>query len=73
MQTVTGACLDTWHGNENQLSGSLAGAVKAFETATAEEDFDTAAIIIGEANGRVRDVHQYRGDQSDVRSRRLSH
>ncbi|MCV7442963.1 nitronate monooxygenase [Mycobacterium paraense] len=48
--------LDTWHGKEEQLSGSVDEAVKAFETATAEEDFDTAAIIIGEAIGRIRQV-----------------
>lgn len=48
--------LDIWHGKEEQLSGSVDEAVKAFETATAEEDFDTAAIIIGEAIGRIRQV-----------------
>lgn len=48
--------LDTWHGKEEQLSGSVDEAVKAFETATAEEDFDTAAIIIGEAVGRISQV-----------------
>ncbi|SPM26799.1 NAD(P)H-dependent flavin oxidoreductase [Mycobacterium terramassiliense] len=48
--------LDTWHGKEEQLSGSVAEAVAAFETATAEEDFDTAAIIVGESVGRVRRV-----------------
>lgn len=48
--------LDTWHGHEEQLSDSVAEAVEAFETATAAEDFDTAAIIIGEAVGRIRQV-----------------
>lgn len=48
--------LDTWHGNADQLSSSVAEAVQAFETATAQEDFDTAAIIVGEAIGRVRQV-----------------
>ncbi|OBI19134.1 oxidoreductase [Mycobacterium sp. E2327] len=48
--------LDTWHGHEEQLSGSLAEAVEAFQRATAAEDFNTAAIIIGEAVGLVREI-----------------
>jgi nitronate monooxygenase len=56
VRALGNAFLDTWHGNEEQLSGSVAEAVEAFETATAAEDFDTAAIIIGEAVGRVRQV-----------------
>ncbi|WP_193376525.1 nitronate monooxygenase, partial [Mycobacterium sp. UM_CSW] len=48
--------LDTWHGHEEQLSASLAEAVEAFQTATAAEDFDTAAIIIGEAVGLLRQI-----------------
>ncbi|HTY34072.1 nitronate monooxygenase [Mycobacterium sp.] len=48
--------LDSWHGNEHELSAALPDAVNAFENATAAEDFDTAAIIIGEAVGRIRQV-----------------
>ncbi|HET7074097.1 MAG TPA: nitronate monooxygenase, partial [Mycobacterium sp.] len=48
--------LDTWHGNEAQLAGSLPEAVNAFEKAVAAEDFDTAAVLVGEAVGRIREV-----------------
>ncbi|MCV7413213.1 oxidoreductase [Mycobacterium florentinum] len=48
--------LDTWHGNEDQLSAALPEAVETFEKAVAAEDFDAAAILVGEAIGLVRDV-----------------
>jgi nitronate monooxygenase len=50
------AFLDTWHGNEAQLWGSLREAVTTFEKAVAAEDFDTAAVLVGEGVGRIRDV-----------------
>jgi nitronate monooxygenase len=48
--------LDTWHGNEEQLSASLPEAIGTFEKAVAAEDFDAAAILIGEAVGLIHDV-----------------
>ncbi len=48
--------LDSWHGHEDELSAALPDAVNAFERATAAEDFDAAAILIGEAVGLVRQV-----------------
>ncbi|MCV7028375.1 NAD(P)H-dependent flavin oxidoreductase [Mycobacterium sherrisii] len=48
--------LDTWHGNEQQLSAALPEAVKTFQNAVAAEDFDAAAILVGEAIGLVREV-----------------
>ena len=48
--------LDTWHGNEEQLSASLPDAVATYETAVAAEDFDSAAMLVGEAVGRVREI-----------------
>lgn len=48
--------LDTWHGNEAQLSASLPEAIEIFEKAVAAEDFDAAAILIGEAVGLIHDV-----------------
>ena len=48
--------LDTWHGNEAQLSASLPEAVDTFEKAVAAEDFDSAAILVGEGVGRIRQV-----------------
>jgi nitronate monooxygenase len=48
--------LDIWHGNEAQLSASLPEAIETFEKAVAAEDFDAAAILVGEAVGLVHDV-----------------
>jgi nitronate monooxygenase len=48
--------LNTWHGNEAQLSASLPHAVDIFEKAVAEEDFDSAAILVGEGVGLIRQV-----------------
>jgi nitronate monooxygenase len=48
--------LDTWHGNEDQLSAALPEAVETFEKAVAAEDFDAAAMLVGEAIGLVRDI-----------------
>ena len=48
--------LDTWHGNEEQLSASLPDVVATYETAVAAEDFDSAAMLVGEAVGRVREI-----------------
>jgi nitronate monooxygenase len=48
--------LDTWHGNEDQLSDALPEAVETFEKAVAAEDFDAAAMLVGEAIGLVRDI-----------------
>jgi nitronate monooxygenase len=48
--------LDTWHGNEDQLSAALPEAVATFEKAVAAEDFDDAAILVGEVIGLVHDI-----------------
>jgi nitronate monooxygenase len=48
--------LDTWHGNEDELSAALPEAVATFEKAVTAEDFDAAAILVGEAIGLVRDI-----------------
>jgi nitronate monooxygenase len=48
--------LDTWYGNETQLSASLPEAVAIFQKAVTAEDFDTAAVLVGEGVGRIRDV-----------------
>lgn len=48
--------LDTWHGNEAQLSASLPEAIKTFQKAVAAEDFDAAAILVGEGVGLIHDV-----------------
>ncbi|OBK85354.1 nitronate monooxygenase family protein [Mycobacterium sp. 1165178.9] len=50
------AFLDTWHGNEAELSARLPEAIASYEKAVAAEDFDTAAILVGEGVGRVREV-----------------
>jgi nitronate monooxygenase len=55
-RALTNVFLDTWHGNEDQLAQALPEAVTAFENAVAADDFDTAAILVGEAIGLVRDI-----------------
>ncbi|WP_406815278.1 NAD(P)H-dependent flavin oxidoreductase [Mycobacterium sp. M23085] len=50
------AFLDTWHGNEEELSARLPEAIDAYEKAVAAEDFDKAAILTGEGVGRIREV-----------------
>ena len=50
------AFLDTWHGNEYQLAAALPEAVADYEKALAAEDFDTAAVLVGEGVGLVRQV-----------------
>jgi nitronate monooxygenase len=56
VRALNNAFLDTWHGNEADLSARLAEAIDAYEKALAAEDFDTAAILTGEAVGRIREV-----------------
>jgi len=48
--------LDVWHGNEARLSTELPEAIETFEKAVAAEDFDAAAILVGEAVGLIHDV-----------------
>jgi nitronate monooxygenase len=48
--------LDTWHGNEAKLWASLPEAVSTYEKAVAAQDFDAAAMLVGEAVGRIRQV-----------------
>lgn len=50
------AFLDTWHGNESELSARLPEAIASYEKAVVAEDFDTAAILVGEGVGRIREV-----------------
>jgi nitronate monooxygenase len=45
--------VDGWHGNEAELRSSLPEVVSTFEAAVAAEDFSAAAILVGEAIGRV--------------------
>jgi nitronate monooxygenase len=47
---------DGWHGNESELLSSLPDAVSTFDAAVAAEDFDVAAMFVGEAIGRINDV-----------------
>lgn len=50
------AFLDTWHGNEEQLAAALPEAVADYEKSVAAEDFDTAAVLVGEGVGLIDDV-----------------
>jgi nitronate monooxygenase len=55
-RAIGNSFLDIWHGNEAQLSASLPEAIETFEKAVAAEDFDAAAILVGEVVGLIREV-----------------
>ncbi|OCB28505.1 oxidoreductase [Mycobacterium malmoense] len=55
-RALSNAFLDTWHGNEEALAASLPEAVADYEKAVGAEDFDTAAILVGEGVGQIRQV-----------------
>lgn len=56
VRALNNAFLGTWHGNEAELSARLPEAINAYEKAVAAEDFDTAAILVGEGVGRIREI-----------------
>ena len=55
-RTLSNPFCDGWHGNESELVSSLPDAVSTFEAGVAAEDFDVAAMFVGEAIGRINDV-----------------
>ena len=55
-RALINAFVETWHGNEAELSAHLPEAVESFHKAVAAEDFDVANILVGEAVGLVRGV-----------------
>lgn len=55
-RAIGNSFLDVWHGNEAQLAASLPEAIDTFEKAFAAEDFDAAAILVGEAVGLIHDI-----------------
>jgi nitronate monooxygenase len=55
-RTLGNPFVDGWHGNEAKLLAVLPDAVATYEDAVAAEDFDIAAMFVGEAIGRVDDV-----------------
>jgi nitronate monooxygenase len=48
--------VDGWHGNEAELQASLPEVVSAYQAAVAAEDFEAAAILIGESIGLIHAV-----------------
>jgi nitronate monooxygenase len=48
--------VDGWHGNEADLQACLPEVVTTYEAAVAAEDFEAAAILVGESIGRVHAV-----------------
>jgi nitronate monooxygenase len=55
-RTLSNPFCDGWDGNESELLSSLPDAVSTYEAAVAAEDFDIAAMFVGEAIGRINDV-----------------
>ncbi|WIM90196.1 nitronate monooxygenase [Candidatus Mycobacterium wuenschmannii] len=45
--------VDRWHGHEAELLAALPGTIETYENAVAAEDFEAAAILIGESIGLV--------------------
>jgi nitronate monooxygenase len=52
-RTLSNPFVDGWHGNEAELFASLPDAVNIFDAAVAAEDFEAAAILIGESIGLI--------------------
>jgi len=48
--------LDQWHGREDQLAREINEERMAYEMASADHDFDHAAVIVGEATGMLKDI-----------------
>jgi nitronate monooxygenase len=65
-RAIGNAFLDIWHGNDAQLSAALPEAIETFEKAVAAEDFDAAAILVGEAVGLIHDVRPAAGIVQDM-------
>lgn len=55
-RALVNSFVQTWHGNEAQLSAQLPEVVETFRKAVAAEDFDVANILIGESVGLIHDV-----------------
>ncbi|MEU9454556.1 nitronate monooxygenase [Streptomyces sp. NPDC048277] len=48
--------INRWHGREADLAARVPEAVTEFHTGVAEQDFDIANMIVGEAVGRVHEI-----------------
>ena len=48
--------VDGWHGHEAELRASLPEVVSTYQAAVAAEDFEAAAILIGESIGLIHAV-----------------
>jgi nitronate monooxygenase len=48
--------VDGWHGHEAELQASLPEVVSTYQAAVAAEDFEAAAILIGESIGLIHEV-----------------
>lgn len=55
-RALVNSFVQKWHGNEAQLSRSLAEQVESFRNAVSADDYDIAGILVGEVVGLIRDV-----------------
>ena len=55
-RTLSNPFVDGWHGKEAELLAALPDAVATYEAAVAAEDYDIAAMFVGQAIGRIDDV-----------------
>jgi len=56
VRALSNPFVDRWHGNEAELLASLPEAVNTYQTALAAEDFEAAAILVGESIGLIHAV-----------------
>lgn len=56
VRVLSNPFVDNWHGKDAELLAGLTDAVDIYEKAVAAEDFDAAAIVVGEAVGLIHDI-----------------
>ena len=56
LRTLANAFTEHWHGHEADLAAGREAEARRFEAARAAGDFDTAAVIVGEAVDLIDDV-----------------
>jgi nitronate monooxygenase len=60
--------VDGWHGNEAELVASLPEVIEKYEAAVGAEDFEAAAILVGESIGLVDSVRPAADIVADIAS-----
>ncbi|GAB3033020.1 NAD(P)H-dependent flavin oxidoreductase [Mycobacterium bourgelatii] len=56
VRALRNSFLETWHGHDAELAAQRQEVIGRYEKAVAAEDFNVAAVLVGEAVGLVHDV-----------------